>query len=171
MVPLFIKTCVLGSDHEAMQDKFKHWSRSLYEKRWHEVHRFVRELQHLLPAFRATWSEGRLAAGIDAGGGGAQRDASRFDPAMMTRSLHCPVFDITIRVVLLVEELPQLGQKGALAMPPCSPHLQSTMRSRYSTGSTLAFLRTTERGTPHAPWQACDFRSSLAARSMNSVLR
>ena len=98
----FIKTCLVGTPHERHSWRFKRWSATLYEKRWHETVEFVRALMWRLKFLRLAWSEGKWYAGVDVAREGANRI---FDPHKMTQSLCSPLFAAYAEMILHVEEV------------------------------------------------------------------
>lgn len=76
--------CVRGSAYAEHAATIQSWSaRGLYEKRWHEVARFVHKALDLLPALRLVWNEAEYAKGK----AGSEKDiggAAKFVPSLLT---------------------------------------------------------------------------------------
>ena len=58
-------TLLRNSEFEQYEDKFNHWSASLYEKRWHEVVVFLRKLHRLMPILCLVWDEHKFKSDVD----------------------------------------------------------------------------------------------------------
>ena len=56
----FVSCCVLQSPFAHKAPLFEHFRSSAYEKRWHEVLRFVLEIRPLLSTLRLTWDSQRF---------------------------------------------------------------------------------------------------------------
>ena len=105
LVDTFIWSCLRGHEgHMHTQKSFERWGATLYDKRWREVVNFLEKLVPLLPTLRATWSEGRFTAAVDADTGvKATKEGSLFNLGTLTASLHSPLFGSYARMVLRLE--------------------------------------------------------------------
>ena len=130
-----------GTRYEHRQASMKHWSHSLYEKRWREVCNFVKRFQPVRKWMTAAWSESRYVRGVDNTGSlrveqarvQAQREdqqnISSFSPSFLTTALQSPRFHLFFEMVLLTESVPpDLAQEAEIC--PCHYALVAGM-SKY----------------------------------------
>ena len=114
---MFVEKCV--GHHHAHAQHFKHFSGSLYEKRWGAVCLFLKKLLPLLPMLKSHWSQEAFTREYK------ERDkdnTSDFDPAVLTTALASPLFVTYLHAMLILFALPE-DIAGWCEGCPCHEHL------------------------------------------------
>ena len=106
--------------HEAAFEKF---GGSLYEKRWHEVVRFIRAFRPLLPLLHLGWDQERYERGVGPHGDpiGKITGSVAFSPGDLSKSLRSPLFWRYTDMVLCLEEVGITTTKSSIPLPLAPP--------------------------------------------------
>ena len=113
----FVFTCLRGTPLEVHQSKFKTWNVLLYEPRWHCVLAFLKRLAPLLHVFRLGWDQVKYERGVDtdsalakeweAGETVASDDTGKFDPGLVTSTIHSAFFNRYVAFAIKADEVPE----------------------------------------------------------------
>ena len=115
----FIWTCLHDTNLEGLSFRFRKFSGSLYEGRWHQVIMFLKQLKPLLSILARAWSKDKFIRGVNANGLArpAQAQAEQvqqerqgltaLDPDKITSAVGSALFHAYVEMALKLEEIPE----------------------------------------------------------------
>ena len=115
----FIWTCLHGTALQGQGFRFRKFSASLYEARWHEVVNFLKCLKPLLSTLVRAWDHDKFVSGVNAEGAqrpvqaqaenaqNAMRGLSALDPERVTAILQSALFHSYLDMALRLEQVPE----------------------------------------------------------------
>ena len=136
----FVWTCLRGTPLDFAGRKFNNFKSELYEPRWGEVMKFLKELVQVLPFLARGWDARKYVKGVDGSGrhredekDGKKREDSRklaFDPAALSVVLRKPLFSKYMSMLAKIEMIPEKLARKTGGCPCHEPLVESL--SKYS---------------------------------------
>ena len=115
----FVWTCLHGTNLEGQSIKFRKFSASLYEGRWHQVIVFLKHLQPVLPILARAWDKDNYLRGVNANGAlrpvqvqaeqaqHARQGLVALDPDRISVAVQSSLFHSYVAMALKLEQVPE----------------------------------------------------------------